>query len=388
MIELELLGLDADGAHLSLNDADGNRYSLPISDELRAALRRDVAQPAQAELKQLSPREIQACFRAGKTITEVSDLTSVPPSQLASLEHPIKVERQYNASLARAFRLSQDNGGMTLEELVISRLVERGLNGSAIEWDAVRESGEPWVLIARYTIASNNYEARWTLNMKSQTVVALNDEAAWLTETQIPAPHAPWRPLNMPKIAQDPATTDSPAAVSDASADAANANGMNGSNSDLTDISNVRSISALPNAAGNEEIEETPSTSINIDDVLASLDSQRGISRPMPIDSDFDDDGFTGAHPADSEPHMAQDATILQLPTRSDSTDDELVLPVDVDDFPANHNANPPASADSLASGSNDSTKDSSSSTKKKARRDRPAMPSWDEIVFGYSKDD
>ena len=43
MIKLQLLGLQPDGEHLTLNDAGGNRYSLPITDDLRAALRRDVS---------------------------------------------------------------------------------------------------------------------------------------------------------------------------------------------------------------------------------------------------------------------------------------------------------------------------------------------------------
>jgi len=39
MKELELLGLQPDGEQLTLNDSEGNRYVLPITDALRAALR-------------------------------------------------------------------------------------------------------------------------------------------------------------------------------------------------------------------------------------------------------------------------------------------------------------------------------------------------------------
>ena len=41
MIELELLGTSADGESLVLTDAQGERYSVLISDELRGATRRD-----------------------------------------------------------------------------------------------------------------------------------------------------------------------------------------------------------------------------------------------------------------------------------------------------------------------------------------------------------
>ena len=40
MIELELLGTSADGESLVLTDAQGERYSVLISDELRGATRR------------------------------------------------------------------------------------------------------------------------------------------------------------------------------------------------------------------------------------------------------------------------------------------------------------------------------------------------------------
>ena len=39
MIELELLGTSADGESLVLTDAQGERYSVLISDELRGATR-------------------------------------------------------------------------------------------------------------------------------------------------------------------------------------------------------------------------------------------------------------------------------------------------------------------------------------------------------------
>lgn len=61
MKELELLGLQPDGEQLTLNDSEGNRYVLPITDALRAALRRDrqAADPSEPD-RQMSPREIQA----------------------------------------------------------------------------------------------------------------------------------------------------------------------------------------------------------------------------------------------------------------------------------------------------------------------------------------
>ena len=65
MIELELLGTSADGESLVLTDAQGERYSVLISDELRGATRRDRPRVELAPARPtLAPRDIQALLRA------------------------------------------------------------------------------------------------------------------------------------------------------------------------------------------------------------------------------------------------------------------------------------------------------------------------------------
>lgn len=293
MTELELLGLHPDGDRLSLNDSEGNRYILPITDDLRAALRKDVDVTREgSDPKPMTPREIQARFRAGMSVADVSELSSLPASQLAGLASPILAERAYTAQTARSYRQGQDVGGMTLEELVVSRLVPRGVSASSITWDATRESGEPWVLSATYDANQTSYTARWTINTRSHTVDAQNDEAVWLTETHIPAPSTPWRPLNTPRVESAP---------------------------------------SVPSPE--------PARDTSIDDMLASLDSKRGQARAMPE--------FDGAHPAHSEPEKATDATILTFPSRvtahesassatsaddATSTDNQPTLDVEVEE--------------------------------------------------------
>ena len=72
MIELELLGTSADGESLVLTDAQGERYSVLISDELRGATRRDRPRVELAPARPtLAPRDIQALLRAGATPAEI-----------------------------------------------------------------------------------------------------------------------------------------------------------------------------------------------------------------------------------------------------------------------------------------------------------------------------
>lgn len=391
MIELELLGLHPDGDRLSLNDDEGNRYILPITDDLRAALRKDRLGTGQSdEPKRITPREIQAHFRAGLTVAEVSELSSLPPSQLSGLAHPIFAERQYTSDLARQYRQGQELGGMTLEELVVSRLVPRGVSAEDIEWDAYRESGQPWTLRASYTISEKDQRALWRINAKAQAVHALNDEATWLTETQIPAPTSPWRPLNTPSMEADAARPQ-------------DAQGAKGRSSDPK----ITALDARPAAAGKP---------VSIDDVLASLDSQRGQVRPMP-----DDEVFEGAHPAHSAPEDAVDATILAFPKMSDSAASEasnddstdttdsarpsaVGRPADSDNGSSSEPGSSPSAETPVIDDDasrplpgqqeipldvkKDEAKSTGTQEKSKKRRNRPSMPSWDEIVFGYNKND
>lgn len=336
MIELELLGLQ-DGKKLSLNDSEGNRYVLPITDELRAALRTDVRSTGEDEPRPITPREIQAHFRAGLTIAEVSEISSLPPSQLTSLAYPIFAEREYTAQNARLYRQGHEAGGMTLEELVTSRLLARDVSARDVDWDAYRDKGEPWMLVARYMSGGREHTALWSINTHAQTLSAVNDEATWLTENQIPAPSNPWRRPHTPAVGEDSATPEK-----------------------------ISALEARPASSANP---------VDIDSMLASLNAKRGQAQPMPE--------FDGAHPADSEPEAARDATILALPTRLETAADTQTPPTapsaDESGEQAGQDELPGMSADKGSKGT---------AAKSKKRRNRPAMPSWDEIVFGYSKDD
>lgn len=403
MNELELLGLHPDGDKLSLNDADGNRYLLPITDELRAALRKDRYKSDTGEPKPITPREIQAHFRAGRDIAEVSEISSLPPSQLAGLAHPIFAERQYTAQVARNFRQGQDLGGMTLEELVVSRLIPRGVDASTITWDAIREAGSPWILIATYCTAGKETRAQWRINSKAQSVEALDDEALWLTETQIPAPSSPWRPLNTPAMEAPVTSISSIAAAENSGSEKSGAGKSTGSSSDSDSSSNI---------VGKTNSQEQPAQP-DIDAVLASLNSQRGVARPMPSDEEF----FDGAHPARSAPEEATDATILQFPSRdcvdptnSHSSEDPTysqsstnsVHTSSSESSKAHSESNSEASKESVLkpvdSGAAVDHSDADSELdlgtvtkvedKPKKKRNRPTMPAWDEIIFGAPKSD
>lgn len=99
------------------------------------------------------------------------------------------------------------------------------------------------------------------------------------------------------------------------------------------------------------------------DTILSELDAARGVRQPLEDDAHSEPmlwEDPPGAHPPLSRPQDAVDATVLQLP----------------------ESANAPESAP--AEEEHDA---SSRSNRRRGRRGRTSVPSWDEIVFGAKSD-
>src|SRR5918997_5164903 len=108
MPELELVRLHEDGDHLVLRAPDGQESTLPISDALRAAVRRDrprtEALPTQGEAT-LRPRELQARLRAGASAEELAVEAGIPVAHVQRYEWPVMAERDHVIRQVRAHRL-------------------------------------------------------------------------------------------------------------------------------------------------------------------------------------------------------------------------------------------------------------------------------------------
>ena len=189
MGELELVGLHEDGEHLVLVAPDGARFRVRIDEPLRAAVRRDRPQLEQLRAESagtLSPREIQARIRAGATTQEVADSAGLPVERVRRYEGPVLAEREHVAEQARGTRVGRDVGSPTLGDLVTDRLAARGVDLASLAWDSARDASGPWVVLARFAVGDAEHEARWTFDLAKRTVVADEDEARWLSETELP----------------------------------------------------------------------------------------------------------------------------------------------------------------------------------------------------------
>ncbi|MCC2314681.1 septation protein SepH [Cellulomonas xiejunii] len=359
MGELELVGLHEDGEHLVVVAPDGQRFRLRIDDPLRAAVRRDRPQLEQLRAEQasaLSPREIQSRIRAGATAQEVADAAGVPVEAVRRYEGPVLAEREYIAEQARATRVGRDSGAPVLGDLVTDRLAARGVDVGSLAWDAAREGAGPWTVLARFVVSDEPHLARWTYDPVRRNVVADEDEARWLSETEL----------------DEPVSRRHLAAVQDV----------------VFDLAAVEALTAAP--------EHEPTHAL-----LDELRTRRGVRQPLDLEGDDEEfEGFgpqhvfdfapgavtgeptgtvdeasaPGAHPVDADP--AKEAVVLTPPRGERASSPRAQR------GGASTHATAPASAaadDDAAAGGDGHP----AAPERRPRRTRAKVPSWDEIVFG-----
>ena len=190
MVELQLLGTSGDGGPLVFTDADGQRYSVLITDELRGATRRDRPRMEVAAARpSLAPREIQALLRSGATAQEIASRHGMQVATVARFEAPVQAEKEYALSRALSVRIGDEAGGPAMGDLVVDRLAARGVDPDSLRWSAQREAHEPWQIILTFVQGAAEHGAHWRL-LPSGEVEAVDQEAQWLTETVAPAPAA------------------------------------------------------------------------------------------------------------------------------------------------------------------------------------------------------
>ncbi|MBX9244770.1 DUF3071 domain-containing protein, partial [Actinotalea ferrariae] len=314
MSELRLVGLHDDGEHVVLEGPDGQRFSLPIDDALRAAVRRDRPQLEQVRAEQrgvIPPREIQARIRAGSTAEDVAEQSGMPVGMVRRYEGPVLAEREHVAGQAQGTRIGHDPGAPVLGDLVTDRLATRGVDDASLRWDAYRAGAGPWTVEVAFDAAGSTRSARWTFEPSTRTLRAVDDEARWLSETELAEGPIPRRHL-----------AAVPGGVFDVEVDAA-----------------LRPLLAsvdLPPETPPAEPEPDPTHAL-----LDDLSGRRGVRQPVdegddePEDAeefegfgpqhafDFDRPGATtpgpvpAAHPPASRPDLAVDATVLELPAQA-----------------------------------------------------------------------
>lgn len=343
MMRLTFVRPAEDGEHLIVAGDDGTEFELALTADLRRAATTVRPRPAAAEEgtePTMSPREIQQRIRSGLNAAELAELTGQPVEVFQRYEAPVIAERSYIADTARQTRIGRDADSPVLGELAADRLARRGVAAEAIVWDAWRDVDEPWMIAVDYPVDGRTVRAQWSFDHTSRQLTALDDEARWLTETELLDVPIPKRHLSAVR-------TDD----------------------DVRPLEAVRPTVPQPETGAVPVVEESNQTELLLDD----LQSRRGTRDSVDLedmddlDDDDEDGGFEGFGPAVQRQRQAEvgfTATPSQAsaPSKASAT-----------------TAAEPPSAQSAAEGA--------AAEPKKARRGRSSVPSWDEIVFGAKND-
>ncbi|CAM2883951.1 septation protein SepH [Actinomyces slackii] len=317
MVELELLG--ANGDTIVMTDADGERYSIVVDDALRAAVRRDrgaiapAPSPVVDSAAPVRPRHLQALMRAGATASEVAIATGMTVDHVRRYEGPVLAERQWAVTQAQACRIGWEKDSPLLGELVVDRLATRGVDPACLEWDAVREGREPWLVMLTFIQSAQEKQARWTLDLTARSVHALDDEARWLTEAGA--------------ASQRPAVFDQDSSARGASAHAPSLISLP---SDLAQAEPESAQQAQPASPAPAASHDAPHLEIPLlrdpaqddtDALLADLASNRGrrIEVALPLDDDEEDQGSPASAGSPGAPEAGQAARQEPEPTTQTS---------------------------------------------------------------------
>jgi hypothetical protein len=274
MTHVRLVGPDGDGRNLVVATPEGEQFSLPVTEELRALVTHAIGADG-TPVPTLPPREVQRRLRAGFTSEDLSKLSGVPVESIRRYEEPILAERAYIAELARATRVGRDPSAPILGELVMDRLASKGVRGASIAWDAWRVAGSPWRVAVAWDAGQGTVRAMWTFDHLARTVLAEDADARWLTETDLL--DAPARPRHLAPVRQP---------------------GVNPTVTPFRERPNPASVDATPvEGADNEGVSPDARPAAGpTTELLAELQAKRGVREPI-VEDEIDEEEFEGFGP-------------------------------------------------------------------------------------------
>lgn len=366
MQDVTFVDVDTEGTYLVLEDKDGTRYRLTLDDEVRAAVRGDAARlnVVRAAIGgPLRPKEIQAHIRAGMSAEDLAAAAGMPLAQVKPYERPVLAEREHVALRARGTALTRTASvDVLLEDAVTERLAAREAEPGRL-WDAWREEAGTWVVQLMFTAGGRTRRARWRFDVPAATLEPVDDEARWLSDA--PAPKTP-------TAAKAPKER-----VYDVEADGG-----------------VIETEGEPDADPVDPA--TPATPTL--DLLEALRGRRGQRQPIGdpdpgeghgdlVDALLDGGEPPAAHPPASRPDLATDAAILALPKNVEpespataAARDESARQAPAAGTTRQAPADPPGSRP-------DRSEQGTDRPRQAGKNRKPAIPSWDDIVFGAKRD-
>jgi hypothetical protein len=327
---MEILSVvGASEGHIILVSSDGERFQVPINEALVGALR--TPSPSPGASHRASPKDIQAHIRRGLTAQQVADLTGEELGYISKFEGAVLAERQFIVDQALAVSVTNRNGSdTTFGSSVRERLED--ISAQETAWSSWKEESG-WQVELLFSEGEVEHRARWSFDPRKHLISPVNDDASVLSR------HEPMPTTLIPKLSAVP-TPASPDRF----------------DSDIFEASDLGETGPMlePVPYGRQGDGPEGGRMADTADLLDVLRRKRGEREGAP---EAEPELSRAGHPSTGVIHLVED----------DEGHTAEVTPINnfVDDDGDDDPEPPPAT-----------------------KKNRPAMPSWDDIVFGARGDD
>ena len=389
MQELRFVAVSEDGRYAVLAvPGRSARFVLPIDERLRAVALGQTSRLAQYEIEvesPLRPKEIQARIRAGETVEEIADAAGIAVERVRWFEAPVLAERAYAADQAQRAsvrRHGDSTPGPRLGEVVAERLSAIGADPDGAQWDAKKRGDGSWQVQLTFTSGGDPLVAEWVFDPRRRHVLPADDNAARMSlpGAEPPQPAAPLPgEATVTRLAPRLSTTTGHGAVaghgqgnrvrierSAGSGTGPSASGPSGTASSGTAPSAPVPSSPAPVA---------PSVSV------PSVSVPPVSAPPVPAEPGNDDSRSPTAE-RNSWPRAAGREASSASRRAADTTRENR--PADA--RPAETAAESPSTPDDVEAEAQAADEPAGRPGRKAARGKRSSVPSWDEIMFGSSR--
>src|SRR5690242_1376878 len=200
MQELRFVAVSEDGQYSVLGvPGRSARFTLPIDERLRAVALGQTSRLAQYEIEvesPLRPKEIQARIRAGETVEEIADAAGIAVERVRWFEGPVLAERAYMADQAQKASVRRQGDatpGPQLGEIVAERMKAFGAEPDDAQWDAKKRDDGSWLVQLIFISAGRLHAAEWIFDPRRRHVLPADDNAARMSlpGSEPPQPAAP-----------------------------------------------------------------------------------------------------------------------------------------------------------------------------------------------------
>jgi Protein of unknown function (DUF3071) len=185
MQELHFVAVSEDGRYAVLGvPGRSARFMLPIDERLRAVALGQTSRLVQYEIEvesPLRPKEIQARIRAGETVEEIADAAGIAVERVRWFEGPVLAERAYMADQAQTAsvrRHGDSNPGPRLGEIVTQRLKAIGADPEDAQWDAKKRDDGSWKVQLTFAAGDRRQVAVWVFDPRRRHALPADDNAA------------------------------------------------------------------------------------------------------------------------------------------------------------------------------------------------------------------